>query len=185
MPTIGEVSQIQNYFYLNETKGLGPRTEDVGELKKAYTMGDLLLELHKILEIEAHARNASETILFKATSYIYLYAYFLYLLHGYRELYEEGALYIHKFEKASRPTLLGTLLGSKPPPNLSRDYQFYKSELPLLATALQNLEYNVQRVINYPIYAGEIRAQPTKWIAICRASSLMRAAREFRLLSSY
>ena len=159
MATIGEVSQIQNYFYLNETEGLGPRDENIGELKKAYTMQDLLLELHRMLEIEAHARNSSETILFTASSYVYLYAYFVYLLHAYREIYDEGALYIQKFEKASRPTLLGTLFGSKPPPNLMRDYQFYKSELPLLATALQNLEYNVQRAISYPIYASEIRAR--------------------------
>jgi hypothetical protein len=160
MATIGEVSQIQNYFYLNETKGLGPRTEDIGDLKKAYTMADLLQELHRVLEIEARARNTSETILFTASSYVYLYAYFVYLLHGWREIYEEGTSYVQKFEKASRPTFLGALFGSRPPPpNLLRDYEFYKSELPLLTTAIQNLDYNVQRVISYPVYAGEIRAR--------------------------
>jgi hypothetical protein len=160
MATIGEVSQIQNYFYLNETNGLGPRNDNIGELKKGYTMGDLLQELHRMLEIEAHARNPSETILFTATSYIYLYAYFVYLLHGSREIYDDGASYILKFEKASRPGFLGALFGSRPPPaNLLRDYEFYKSELPLLSTAIQNLDYNVQRVINYPVFADEIRAR--------------------------
>ena len=148
--------KIQEYFFFNEN-GLDCRFSEYEELNKRYSLSDLLSELRAALEYD---RKHPGDDLFRAASYVYLYAFFHHASLLFVQLARECSSFIESYEKANRRTLLERLLNRRrPPAEATARYHEYKTALTIFAEAQPLLQFNLSRSGNYDTHREQIRAK--------------------------